>query len=415
MTTSSAPAGRTSSEEAGASLATLFDAHSRMVLGLCRFLLRDADEADDATQQTFLSAYQSLLSGTKPRNPAPWLAEIARNECRARIVHRMREPLPLAAATESAAYDPADAADQKQLLAELKSAISALPDRQREAIVLRDFYGLSYREVATAMTVSVPVVESLLFRARRRLHRRLRTLPRLGQGALAVPLALRDELERLIPGFDAAAAGLGITGGGVAVGGVVAKLAALPAGAKVATATTVAAVAVGGVVTPQVTDRHPPTAKPTSSVTAVPPAAAPEASASLDTAPVTAGKSLDAERQRDGASDEEEQKPPGTRGQGAGSTEREENDDGEERDVEGRSNESSEADEDVAKPETDEEESEIQGERPSRRRQTPAGAVPLSPRLESRERDEESELAEEESEPAETDEDETGGEGPEDD
>jgi RNA polymerase sigma factor (sigma-70 family) len=280
MTTFPAPASRPSSDEAGGRVAALFDAHGRMILGLCRFLLRDADEADDATQQTFLSAYRSLLSGTEPRNPAQWLAEIARNECRGRIAARMREPLPLAATVEATGHDPADAADQTEVIDELKAAIAELPDRQREAVVLRDFYGLSYREVATAMTVSVPVVESLLFRARRRLDRRLGTLPRLAQGALAVPLALREELSRVIPGFDAAAASLGITGGGAAATGVVAKLAAMPATAKVASATTVAAVAVGGAaVTPQVIDRPPRPAKPAPTVTS-PAASVPTPSAS---------------------------------------------------------------------------------------------------------------------------------------
>lgn len=302
MTTGPAPAGRPSSEEVGGRLASLFDAHGRMILGLCRFLLRDSVEADDATQQTFLSAYRSLLSGTEPRNPAPWLAEIARNECRARIAARMREPLPLAASFESSDYDPVDVADQTELIDELKTAIAELPDRQREAVVLRDLYGLSYREVATAMTVSVPVVESLLFRARRHLDRRLGTLPRLAQGALAVPLALRDELARSIPGFDAAAAGLGITGGGAAAGGIVAKLATLPATAKVATATTVAAVAVGGTaVTPQVIERHPTPARPASTVTKTPPSPAPKDPAASHSTPASEGGAVEIARREKGA------------------------------------------------------------------------------------------------------------------
>jgi DNA-directed RNA polymerase specialized sigma24 family protein len=63
------------------------------VLGLCRVLLRHRQEAEDAVQQTFLSAYRSLLNGVEPRYPAAWLATIARNECRGRIEARMREPL----------------------------------------------------------------------------------------------------------------------------------------------------------------------------------------------------------------------------------------------------------------------------------------------------------------------------------
>ncbi len=282
MTTSPAPAGRPTSEEAGGRLASLFDAHGRMVMGLCRYLLRDGVEADDATQQTFLSAYRSLLSGRTPHNPAPWLAEIARNECRARMAARMREPVPLPASVEPTGDDPADAADQAELIGQLKLAIADLPDRQREAVVLRDFYGLSYREVATAMAVSVPVVESLLFRARRRLGRRLGTLPRLAQGALTIPLALRDELARLIPGFDAAAASIGVTAGGATATGVVAKLATLPVTAKFATATTVAAVAVGGAaVTPEVIERPSRPARPTSTVETASPSPRPAAKAPL--------------------------------------------------------------------------------------------------------------------------------------
>ena len=44
-------------------------------------------------QQTFLSAYRSILGGRPPRDPAAWLATIARNECRGRAQARMREPL----------------------------------------------------------------------------------------------------------------------------------------------------------------------------------------------------------------------------------------------------------------------------------------------------------------------------------
>ena len=87
--------GRSELGAAAARLAELFEEHAPLVLGLCRGLLRDATEAEDAAQQTFLSAYRSLLAGTAPREPAAWLATIARNECRTRARDRMREPLPL--------------------------------------------------------------------------------------------------------------------------------------------------------------------------------------------------------------------------------------------------------------------------------------------------------------------------------
>ena len=55
-----------------------------MVYGICRMLLRDPNEAEDATQQVFLSAYRNLLTGTEVREPAAWLGTIARNACRRR-------------------------------------------------------------------------------------------------------------------------------------------------------------------------------------------------------------------------------------------------------------------------------------------------------------------------------------------
>ena len=87
------PPRRPSPTAAGARLGELYAANSRMVYGICRMLLRDADEAEDATQQVFLAAYRSLLAGTDVRDPAAWLGTIARNACRRRAVTRAREPV----------------------------------------------------------------------------------------------------------------------------------------------------------------------------------------------------------------------------------------------------------------------------------------------------------------------------------
>ena len=186
-------------------VAALFDKHASMVLGLCRILLRDHHEAEDAAQQVFVSAYRSLLRGVEPRDPGPWLAAIARNECRARIRKRIRTPLALDGELEEQLSDPsdlADLADRRVEFAAVTAAIAELPSRQREAVALRDFLGLSYEEVASTLSVSVPVVESLLFRARRRLRDTVRTAPRYAAGLVAVPLAFRAAVAREIPDFD---------------------------------------------------------------------------------------------------------------------------------------------------------------------------------------------------------------------
>lgn len=228
-----------------------------MVLGLCRLLLRDHHEAEDAAQQTFVSAYRSLLRGNEPRDDASWLAAIARNECRARIRKRMRAPIAIDGEIVAQVADPSDiteTADRRRELAEITVALADLPIRQREAIALRDFLGLSYEEVASTLSVSVPVVESLLFRARRRLRDTVRTVPRYAAGVAALPLlAMRGIFSRDAHELDTIGSIASLIGGaGAAIGAGVGKLVSLPFAAKAATA--VAVVAAGTAVAPLIED-----------------------------------------------------------------------------------------------------------------------------------------------------------------
>jgi RNA polymerase sigma factor (sigma-70 family) len=166
-------AGTTSAADASAQL---YARHGRMVFGLCGALLRDPTEAEDAAQQVFLSAHRSLLNGAEPREPAAWLATIARNECWARIRSRMREPLAMDAADAVGGVDPVYEAIRRADLAALWRAIRALPRQQRDALLLREFGGLRYDELAAALAVTEPAVESLLFRARARLRLQLQPI-----------------------------------------------------------------------------------------------------------------------------------------------------------------------------------------------------------------------------------------------
>jgi RNA polymerase sigma-70 factor (ECF subfamily) len=142
-----------------------------MVLAVCRRLLPDAAEAEDAMQQTFVSAYRSLLAGSEPRQAAGWLAAIARNECLDRIRARMREPLAEHGRNGgSEAPDTLAAVIAGEELRTLSRSIEQLPAQQREALLLHEFYGLPYGDVAAAIGVSESAIGSLLFRARRSLR-----------------------------------------------------------------------------------------------------------------------------------------------------------------------------------------------------------------------------------------------------
>ena len=253
-------AGGPTERAAGEHVAELFEEHGRMVYGLCRMLLRDPVEADDATQATFVSAFKALLGGGAVREPAAWLATIARNECRARSHARMREPLPLHDGDVGHARGPYEEVNRRIAVEEIREAIAELPDKQREAVVLRDLYGMRYDEVGAALGLSRASVEALLFRGRRRLRVSLKPL---ASGALAVPIAVREGIAQALPGFGASAAGTGALAGGVtasaAGGGLLVKIAAAPVAAKMAAA----AVAVGaagsaGVVGAERAVRHDP-------------------------------------------------------------------------------------------------------------------------------------------------------------
>jgi RNA polymerase sigma-70 factor (ECF subfamily) len=212
----------------------LHEQHHRMVDALCRLLLRDPVEAEDAVQQTFLSAFASLIAGTVPRQPAAWLAAIARRECWARTAQRRRRPLPLEEAGDPAAgTDVFEDAIRSADFAALWSAINALPRTQRKAFLMRELSGLSYSEVAVALGVTESAIESLLVRARRQLRDGLATTASTANVALTPLVFLQQRLLRLLGGNPAAR-----TGAATAVG--------LPAAVKL-TATTAAVVAIGSV------------------------------------------------------------------------------------------------------------------------------------------------------------------------
>ena len=176
--------GHPADDGAAALAGELFRQHSRMVLAVCRRLLTDTAEAEDAMQQTFVSAYRSLLSGSEPRQGDVWLAAIARNECLDRIRAHMREPLAEHGRNgRSEAPDALAALIAGEEFRALSRSIEQLPAQQREALLLHEFCGLPYGEVAAAIGVSESAIGSLLFRARRS----LRLAFRRGYAVLPLP------------------------------------------------------------------------------------------------------------------------------------------------------------------------------------------------------------------------------------
>jgi RNA polymerase sigma-70 factor, ECF subfamily len=153
----------------------LFKGHSTAVFRYCLRRLGSREEAEDAVQLTFLNAWRSLERGFEPDRPRPWLFQIAANVCSSSLRSRhgtarteLRDPVAL---DDMAAHER----NGREELVGLPEALRLLPTQQRRALLLRDWQGLSYREIAVDLAVSVASVETLLFRGRNKVAATLAT------------------------------------------------------------------------------------------------------------------------------------------------------------------------------------------------------------------------------------------------
>jgi RNA polymerase sigma factor (sigma-70 family) len=158
-----------------AALEGLYERYSRRVFAFCLARLRKRDEAEDAAQTTFLYALNGLRRGVVPAVELAWLFKIANNVCLSRFDNaRRRRKIEFASDPQSLAELAPAREDDRTDASELTEALARLPVQQRRALLLREWRGLSYAEIANELGMSQSAVETLLFRARRRFARELR-------------------------------------------------------------------------------------------------------------------------------------------------------------------------------------------------------------------------------------------------
>jgi RNA polymerase sigma factor (sigma-70 family) len=152
----------------------LYERHSSKILGFCIRRLSTREEAEDAVQTVFVNALRALQRGVVPISEEAWLFKIAENVCRethrTNGRRRLREVSELEDVADPIARDPVEGNDTAR---ELIAALDTLPDNQRRALLLREWRGLSYKEIATDLRCTVGAVETLIFRARRNMAQAL--------------------------------------------------------------------------------------------------------------------------------------------------------------------------------------------------------------------------------------------------
>jgi RNA polymerase sigma factor (sigma-70 family) len=181
----------------------LFEKHRQRIFGYCLGQLGNRCDAEDAVQTTFLYAFGCLERGVVPEAELAWLFKIALNVCRTRrrtLGRRRRIEAPVDFDACEYAFAAPERSDTELL--GLSSALAAMPPNQRSALLLREWQGLTYAEIAESLTISQSAVETLLFRARRTLASQLNRMPQRIAVMLNAPALLRL-LRRLVSNASA--------------------------------------------------------------------------------------------------------------------------------------------------------------------------------------------------------------------
>ena len=154
--------------------------YEKSVYAITQRMTGNAEDAADMTQETFIKAYNSLSSFRGDSKFSVWLYRIATNVCLDFLRSRSRKPTVSLSVEdddgEEVELDIADESQSPERLLErgltrdaVRRGLDALSPEYRQILLLREIQGLSYEEIADALTLEVGTVKSRIFRARKRL------------------------------------------------------------------------------------------------------------------------------------------------------------------------------------------------------------------------------------------------------
>jgi RNA polymerase sigma-70 factor (ECF subfamily) len=150
----------------------------RKIQGAVYRMLRSEEEAQDVCQEAFLKAFRGLGTFRGQARFSSWLYQIALNLCRDRMRRKKGKTwvsLDEIGETAQAARGPSvlELVETGDLSRRVVAAMSALPDEQREVIVLKEYEGRTFPEIAEILDVPVSTVKTRLYRGLTQLRRRL--------------------------------------------------------------------------------------------------------------------------------------------------------------------------------------------------------------------------------------------------
>lgn len=151
--------------------------HAPMARRVAYAVLEDQEDADDAAQEGFLSAWQAIGRYDVKRAFRPWLMQIVVNAARdLRRRRRVRTTESLDTVAAQSRDDPAGEAGATDLGERLREALATLPERQRLAVVMFDAEGYPQAEIAALLGIPEGTVKSDVFHGRRALRKVLESV-----------------------------------------------------------------------------------------------------------------------------------------------------------------------------------------------------------------------------------------------
>jgi RNA polymerase sigma-70 factor (ECF subfamily) len=156
----------------------LFRRHSGAMLAVARRYFGDSDDAAEAVQDAFVSAFQAMTGFAGTSRLGTWLHRITVNACLMRLRSRRRSRLvPLGGCNHPVAAAEADGMTRAETVARVRAGIARLPDAYRAVVQLRDIDGIDTAAAATRLGTNEGVVKVRLHRARQALKAVLEQLP----------------------------------------------------------------------------------------------------------------------------------------------------------------------------------------------------------------------------------------------
>jgi len=146
---------------------SIYNRHKGAVYAFCAKMLLDKARAQDAMQDTFLRVYENRARLQKSGSFKAWLFTIARNQCLNQLRRSVRQ-VPLE--TEPFVFPKGiEKLEKSEQVKWMTHFLSRLKPEYREVIVLREYQGMSYEEIAAVTRTTISSVKSRLFKARRKL------------------------------------------------------------------------------------------------------------------------------------------------------------------------------------------------------------------------------------------------------